>query len=68
MARCATNYYMDTMCHSCECELMNISLTTRLSDGLDVPFIYHINSWEQGLELIQEALQQGADLREVEIK
>lgn len=47
---------------------MNISLTTTLSDGLDVPFIYHINSWEQGIELIQEALKQGAQLKEVEIK
>ena len=47
---------------------MNISLTTKLSDGLEVPFIYHINSWEQGIELIQEALQQGADLVGVEIK
>lgn len=47
---------------------MNISLTTKLNDGLEVPFIYHINSWEQGLELIQDALQQGANLTEVVIK
>lgn len=47
---------------------MNISITTKLSDGLEVPFIYHIQSHEQGIELIQDALQQGAEITEVLIK
>jgi hypothetical protein len=43
---------------------MNISITTVLN-GLEIPFIYDINSHEQGIELMQEALKQGALISEV---
>jgi hypothetical protein len=43
---------------------MNISITTVLN-GLEIPFIYDINSHEQGIELMQEALKQGAMITEV---
>jgi hypothetical protein len=45
---------------------MNISITTVLN-GLEIPFIYEINSHEQGIELMQEALNQGAMITEVVI-
>jgi hypothetical protein len=45
---------------------MNISITTVLN-GLEIPFIYEINSHEQGIELMQEALKQGAMITEVVI-
>ena len=44
---------------------MTISITSKLSDGLEVPFIYEINSHEEGIELIQDALKQGAMISEV---
>ena len=43
---------------------MNISITTVLN-GLEIPFIYDINSHEEGIELMQEALKQGALISEV---
>lgn len=47
---------------------MNITITTMLTKGSEVPFIYHINSHEEGIELIQEALRQGAEITEVNIR
>jgi hypothetical protein len=44
---------------------MTISITSKLSDGLEVPFIYEINSYEEGIELVQDALKQGAEISEV---
>ena len=43
---------------------MNISITTDLN-GLEIPFIYEINSHEQGIELMQEALKQGAEITKI---
>ena len=43
---------------------MNISITTVLN-GLEIPFIYDINSHEEGIELMQDALKQGALISEV---
>ena len=44
---------------------MNISITSKLSDGLEVPFIYEINSYEEAIELLQDGLIQGAEITEV---
>lgn len=43
---------------------MNISITTDLN-GLEIPFIYEINSHEQGIEIIQDSLKQGAEITEI---
>ena len=45
-----------------------ISVTSRLNDGLDVPFIYEIDSIQKALEIIQNTIDLGADISEVVIK
>ena len=45
-----------------------ISITSKLSDGLDVPFIYEIDSIQKALEIIQNTIELGADISEVVIK
>jgi hypothetical protein len=45
-----------------------ISITSRLSDGLDVPFIYEIDSIQKAIEIIQNTIDLGADISEVVIK
>jgi hypothetical protein len=47
---------------------MGITITTKLSDGLEVPFIYEIDSITKGIEIIRETLALGADITEVLIK
>jgi hypothetical protein len=46
---------------------MNITITTRMPSGDEIPFIYHIESYETGLKLIQDSLDLGADIVEVNI-
>ena len=45
-----------------------ISITSKLSDGLDVPFIYEIDSIQKAIEIIQNTIDLGADISEVVIK
>jgi hypothetical protein len=45
-----------------------ISVTSRLNDGLEVPFIYEIDSIQKALEIIQNTIELGADISEVVIK
>jgi hypothetical protein len=45
-----------------------ISITSKLSDGLDVPFIYEVHSIEKALEIIQNTIDLGAEISEVVIK
>jgi hypothetical protein len=45
-----------------------ISITSRLNDGLDVPFIYEIDSIQKALEIIQNTIELGAEITGVEIK
>ena len=45
-----------------------ISVTSRLGDGLDVPFIYEIDSIQKALEIIQNTIELGAEITGVEIK
>ena len=45
-----------------------ISITSKLSDGLDVPFIYEIDSIQKAIEIIQNTIELGADISEVVIK
>jgi hypothetical protein len=45
-----------------------ISVTSKLSDGLDVPFIYEIDSIQKAIEIIQNTIELGADISEVVIK
>jgi len=45
-----------------------ISVTSRLNDGLEVPFIYEIDSIQKALEIIQNTIDLGADISEVVIK
>jgi hypothetical protein len=46
----------------------SISVTSRLNDGLEVPFIYEIDSIQKALEIIQNTIELGADISEVVIK
>lgn len=48
--------------------MKSISVTSRLGDGLDVPFIYEIDSIEKALEIIQNTIELGAEITGVEIK
>ena len=45
-----------------------ISVTSKLNDGLEVPFIYEIDSIQKALEIIQNTIELGADISEVVIK
>jgi hypothetical protein len=45
-----------------------ISITSKLSDGLDVPFIYEVHSIQKAIEIIQNTIELGADISEVVIK
>jgi hypothetical protein len=45
-----------------------ISITSKLSDGLDVPFIYEIDSIQKAIEIIQNTIELGAEISEVVIK
>jgi RecA/RadA recombinase len=45
-----------------------ISITSKLSDGLDVPFIYEAHTIEKALEIIQNTIALGAEISEVVIK
>jgi hypothetical protein len=45
-----------------------ISVTSRLNDGLEVPFIYEIDSIQKALEIIQNTIELGAEISEVVIK
>jgi hypothetical protein len=45
-----------------------ISITSKLSDGLDVPFIYECHTIEKALEIIQNTIELGAEISEVVIK
>jgi hypothetical protein len=46
----------------------SISVTSRLNDGLEVPFIYEIDSIQKAIEIIQNTIELGADISEVVIK
>jgi len=48
--------------------ISSISITSRLNDGLDVPFIYEAHSIEKALEIIQNTIALGAEISEVVIK
>lgn len=48
--------------------MKSISVTSRLGDGLDVPFIYEIDSIQKALEIIQNTIELGAEITGVEIK
>ena len=45
-----------------------ISVTSKLNDGLEVPFIYEIDSIQKAIEIIQNTIELGADISEVVIK
>jgi hypothetical protein len=45
-----------------------ISVTSRLNDGLEVPFIYEIDSIQKAIEIIQNTIELGAEISEVVIK
>jgi hypothetical protein len=49
-------------------KMKSISVTSRLSDGLEVPFIYEIDSIQKALEIIQNTIELGAEISEVVIK
>ena len=46
----------------------SISVTSRLNDGLEVPFIYEIDSIQKAIEIIQNTIELGAEISEVVIK
>jgi hypothetical protein len=48
--------------------MKSISVTSRLNDGLEVPFIYEIDSIQKALEIIQNTIELGAEISEVVIK
>jgi hypothetical protein len=48
--------------------MKSISVTSRLNDGLEVPFIYEIDSIQKAIEIIQNTIDLGADISEVVIK
>ena len=48
--------------------MKSISVTSKLSDGLEVPFIYEIDSIQKALEIIQNTIELGAEITGVEIK
>ena len=45
-----------------------ISITSKLNDGLEVPFIYETHSIQHALEIIQNTIELGAEISEVVIK
>ena len=45
-----------------------ISITSKLNDGLEVPFIYETHSIQHALEIIQNTIELGAEITEVIIK
>ena len=45
-----------------------ISVTSKLNDGLEVPFIYETHSIQHALEIIQNTIELGAEITEVIIK
>ena len=45
-----------------------ISVTSKLNDGLEVPFIYETHSIQHALEIIQNTIELGAEIIEVIIK
>jgi hypothetical protein len=47
---------------------MGIVITTKLKDGLEIPFIYDIQNYGEAFKLIQESIDLGADITEVLIK
>ena len=49
-------------------KMKSISVTSKLSDGLEVPFIYEIDSIQKALEIIQNTIELGAEISEVVIK
>jgi hypothetical protein len=48
--------------------MKSISVTSRLNDGLEVPFIYEIDSIQKAIEIIQNTIELGAEITGVEIK
>ena len=46
----------------------SISITSKLNDGLEVPFIYEVHSIQKALEIIQNTIDLGAEISEVVIK
>jgi hypothetical protein len=48
--------------------MKSISVTSVLGDGLEVPFIYEIDSIQKALEIIQNTIDLGAEISEVVIK
>jgi hypothetical protein len=48
--------------------MKSISVTSKLNDGLEVPFIYEIDSIQKALEIIQNTIELGAEISEVVIK
>ena len=45
-----------------------ISITSKLNDGFELPFIYEIHSIAHALEIIQNTIDLGAEISEVVIK
>jgi hypothetical protein len=48
--------------------MKSISVISKLNDGLEVPFIYEIDSIQKALEIIQNTIELGAEITGVEIK
>jgi hypothetical protein len=48
--------------------MKSISITSKLNDGLDVPFIYETHSIQHALEIILNTIELGAEISEVVIK
>ena len=48
--------------------IKSISITSKLNDGLEVPFIYETHSIAHALEIIQNTIELGAEITGVEIK
>ena len=49
-------------------KMNTISITSKLNDGLEVPFIYETHSIAHALEIIQNTIDLGAEISEVVIK
>jgi hypothetical protein len=48
--------------------MKSISITSKLNDGLEVPFIYETHSIQHALEIILNTIELGAEISEVVIK
>ena len=48
--------------------MKSISVISKLNDGLEVPFIYEIDSIQKAIEIIQNTIELGAEITGVEIK